>query len=317
MKIYLILFILIYLTFSCGLEPNSNEESQSSDDVILQDSEILEDVQISFEGFVSNAFEVTVDGEVYDDLEDFYTKEKSRLNEKIIEAGYDPSFEAVFDAEVGFSDLWNNMIVYISSVEDRGYQGQSYISQNGNFQVSLPQKANNSQYKVRAVKRIGIILTSEQETKRICYNFSAVDQSVQLSDQEKPIILKNFESKITDYKCDNPQSNGLEIPTGSDQSESLNDSDINLENDSKEDVELEIKISPYMNKEELLSLVGEDNLSIISDSKWCWFSSNAEEAKMCAVNTPQSCQCSITFDEEGFVSGHENIKSKYLDILSW
>ncbi|MFK7823585.1 MAG: hypothetical protein AB8G05_05485 [Oligoflexales bacterium] len=296
------LIIATILLSACGddLEQSSSSSSEINEFSQAVSVEESEEGELLFEGYISNAFEVSVDGLPYDDLEDFYTQESENLKEKVIAAGYDESYEVFFDAEIGFKDLWQNMTVYISSVQNRGYQREAYVGHNGDFSIALPTKAEDSEYKVRANKRIGVILSNEHETIRICYNFSAIDKSVLLSEKEQPIILNEFQSKITNYACEKSENSAIEIPV--------------MEQD---DAEIGIKIAPGMSKKDVLDQVGEDFLLIESETKWCWFSDSFGASHLCAANYATVCQCYITFDEEGYVDGKDNIKSKYLDILSW
>src|SRR5262245_31205746 len=67
-----------------------------------------------FEGYVMSAFAITVDEQPYEDMEDFYTQELDRLPEKVAAAGYDSEWKVSFEAEVGLSDLWRNMEVFVA-----------------------------------------------------------------------------------------------------------------------------------------------------------------------------------------------------------
>lgn len=187
---------------SCGKDDSDSDTQSASLDA---------NQQVTFNGSVTSAFAITVDGVRYDDSEDFYTQEVMRLPTKVAAAGY-AGWEAKFDAVLGFNDLAKDMVVYIAPTEKRGYSGQASVGTDAQFRVELPADAIDSSYNVRAVKRVNVVLNKAGETKRFCYNFSAVDKNVPLKDKDKPIVLDNFTSKLTLYACESQQNDGITIP---------------------------------------------------------------------------------------------------------
>ena len=166
------------------------------------------------EGYVSGAFAVTVDGVPYDDMEDFYTVERQNLPARVARSGYDATWNVRLDAAIGFQDLWHDMIIYMSPLAGSGFQGQARVGENGYFALKVPARGRDHDYRVRANKRIGIVLTRGEETRRICYNFSAVEQQVPLHADTLPIALEHFETSITTYDCVEVQDAGLDVPQG-------------------------------------------------------------------------------------------------------
>lgn len=205
-KFHLQLMLILAAT-ACGIQENSTttkESAGSSGDSAVSGN-------VTFNGSVVSAFAITVDGVRYDDSEDFYTQEVQRLPAKVAAAGY-PNWETSFDAVLGFNDLAHDMMVYIAPTEKRGYSGQAAVGADAKFRVELPADATDSSYNVRAVKRVNVILSKDGQTKRFCYNFSAVDKNVPFNEQDKPIMLDNFVSKLTLYACETKQEDGIVIP---------------------------------------------------------------------------------------------------------
>lgn len=200
------------LNGACGALEKADQTPTSQTSAVTTDDSLQDSGSIEFSGYVLNAFAVSVDGEEYLDLEDFYTKELDRLPAKAAEAGFDASYTVSLEAEIGFKDLWLNMDVYVSPVAKHGYQGSSRVNEDGKFAVSLPGDAVDETYRVRANKRIRVLATRGDEVKRFCYNFSAMEKSVPFSDGGKPIILSEFNTSITAYDCVETKSSGLEIP---------------------------------------------------------------------------------------------------------
>lgn len=248
----------------------------------------------TFLGFVANAFDVTVDGVAYKDLEDFYTKEMDALPAKVQAAGYDTSYKITFDASIGFSDLWYGMQVYILSNSEHGYQGQAAVARNGSFTIDLPTAALNDSYKVRANKRIRVILTNGADTQTLCYNFSAREKSVPFEETGKPIILDTFDTTLTKYDCpSNENSDGLIVPKNT-----------------------ETKLKPGLSKAQVLGILGSVGLTLKDSQTWCWDDVQTKES-ICSAHYYYVCSCSVSFSTDGRLVSTENISSKYLDILAW
>lgn len=250
---------------------------------------------LGFSGYVASAFSLSVDGVDYFDMEDFYTTELANLPDKVAAAGYE-GYEVQFDAQIGLSDLWHNMAVYVAPEQDTGYQGSAYVEQSGQFTVDLPVEADGSFYKVRANKRINVILRRDSEVLTFCYNFSAIEKSVLLSSTEHPIILDNFTTHLTSYECAPASTGEMSLPSQNGSSPAL--------------------LSKGMSKSQVLEILGSDGLVMEGDSQWCWVSNGFSQNNNCAVNYASSCQCSVTFSD-GLVSDQDNIVSSKIDVVNW
>jgi len=167
---------------------------------------------VQLRGYVASAFDMEVDGRTYLDSEDFYTQQLTILKDKAVEAGYE-DYEVKFEAEVGFDDLKNDMRVYIVSMDSRGYAGDTLVNGKGQFQMSIPGDGAEKLYRIRANKRVSVLLTGPTKEKvRWCYNFSAVESSVDVAESDLPVILNVFKTTITQYACQQEPSKGLDIP---------------------------------------------------------------------------------------------------------
>ena len=245
----------------------------------------------TFDGYVGGAFAVTVDGTPYSDMEDFYTKEEAALPEKVQKAGYDSSWTARFDAQLGLADLWNGMTVFISPEGSQGFQGQTSVEESGHFSVTLPPEALGQNYQVRANKRIGIILTRGATTVSLCYNFSAVQQSVPFNQTSLPIVLTTFTSTITSYDCNLAASGGLSVPAKPGQPTS---------------------IAAGETKSDVARILGLTGLSVQSETQWCWAYRPTPDSVCSAKATEGTCDCSVTFDDNGTVTSFSGIAPSYL-----
>ena len=193
----LILLISLLSLFSCGVDPTKAQQKN--------DPEIVSTGTFVLQGSASPAFSVEVDGKQYDDMEQYFNYESGSLPDIIKQMGY-PNYIATFEAEIGFKDLYNNMTVYISDIEQRGYQKNTQMQLDGTFKVTLDSNASGRTYRIRANKRISIKLLARDDSVTpksltFCYNFSATDMSVVYTNDDYPIILSNFSTSITTYKC--------------------------------------------------------------------------------------------------------------------
>lgn len=219
MKTMLILVSLFIL--GCGNSmpcDESRESCASSKEAAAEPTStnsdpFITDKSVTLRGYVSSAFDLTVDGQHFTDSEDFYTQQLDKLTAEA-EADY-AGWNLSFDAEIGLEDLKYNMRVFVASVNSRGFAGESWVDENGQFSLEFPD-AGESTYKIRATKRITLILTEPETDKEVrwCYNFSAVEQPVSLNPKDnRPIILSTFVTGLTKYECVNENSGGITIPT--------------------------------------------------------------------------------------------------------
>jgi hypothetical protein len=292
----------VWVLLGCGASDNNENEPETTyaSDPGQPGNELEgnQDEVFAFQGFVVNAFSVTVDGQEYPDMETFYTEELGRLPEKVTAAGYDGGYDVDFRAQIGFRDLWQGMTVYIAADQSAGYQGEAQVAHGGEFSIDLPKDAQGATYRVRANKRIQLVLTKTNDIVTLCYNFSALERSVSFSNQSQPIILDTFETRLTRYECESENdSQGVSIP-GNEQ-------------------ESTTKLSYGMSKAQVLQILGADGLVIDTDNRWCWHPSGFEAHTNCAVNVAASCQCYIDFADDDTAIAQYNINSDMLDILSW
>jgi len=162
-------------------------------------------------GYVSSAFDITVDGKHYEDSEDFYTQQIDVLEKQKDDGGYS-EYSLEFDAEVGLGELKTGMEVFVVATADQGFAGETIVIYDGTWEVKLPPEAKGDSFQVRANKRVGVRLTGpEGDVVEWCYNFYGI-KLLSLDDKSKPIILKNFQTKLTKYRCPLSSKSILGIP---------------------------------------------------------------------------------------------------------
>jgi hypothetical protein len=173
--------------------------------------------KLAIEGSLTSAFQMTVDGVAYEDSEDFYSTEVLRLPDKAAAAGF-AGWQARFEAVLGFSDLARGMTVYVAPIGKTGYSGSASVSMDGKFRVEIPFDGKDSNYNVRAVKRVNIVLSKDKEVRRFCYNFSANLKEISLQEGTLPFILDEFQTRWTLYSCEpgttTASTGGLQLPVG-------------------------------------------------------------------------------------------------------
>jgi hypothetical protein len=198
---------LLLVASSCG----DILDKKKTDDSAASKTDPTSGAAFELKGSITAAFDVTVDGEPYADLETFYTEEIGKLPSKVAKQGND-GWDVKFDAEIGFTDLYNQMSIFAQSTSDRGYQGRGFAKGDGNFVIKMPKEAEGDTFKIRGVKRTAVILKKDGETKKFCYNFGPQDSEVPYADRDKPIIMNSFTTRITAYECVQEDTTGLEIP---------------------------------------------------------------------------------------------------------
>lgn len=227
---YLISILAMLAVYSCG---DMQKEKTCQEDVTKcpKVEAIKAEQYFYLNGSVVGAFEIEVDGQPYADIETFYSEENAKLNQKVIQAGY-KGYTAQLDGKLGFRDLTNGMAVFVAPNDRRGYAAKTVVSSNDTFSLRFPEAAAHDVYKVKATKRINVKLTkpikknddkdssvsladtAETEVKLLCYNFSAIDVAVSYEEVNKPVILSSFETKLTDYACEDVKpSETLQIPS--------------------------------------------------------------------------------------------------------
>lgn len=203
------LIVTIILITSCGAQietysDQQQEQQQESSETVTETVYYDESAPLALRGSVSSAFTIYVDGIQYDDSESYYTDQLGRLEQEKYDEGYE-DYQMTFDAEIGLTDLKNGMTVFAEALGDEGYAGETIVVADGTFELNFPNNAEGD-YKLRATKRIGVILTNQYETIHWCWNFSATKE-ITLTRDSKPTILRDFKSYLTRYKCESYKHN--------------------------------------------------------------------------------------------------------------
>jgi hypothetical protein len=208
MKRALILFSV--LVAACGAKDSTWQKAfvGTASDPALQESQDLE-----LAGSVAGAFDLTVDGQGYSDIEQFYTAESARLPERVEEAGYSTEgLRVVFAAQVGLSDFWQGMTVYSNPIGPKGKASATAVRADGSFSFRIPEADQKAVFELRAVKRIAVELWSgEQLEHRFCYILSGRAGQATVS---APAAISVFDTQLTTYECSQSElPSGLAIPT--------------------------------------------------------------------------------------------------------
>jgi hypothetical protein len=278
-------------SFSCGMSPEGLNQSSASSTVPYQDSADTDG--LFFRGAVVSAFEVVVDGVRYKDMEQFYTAEQGRLSKKFLDAGYPSASHVRFEAELGFLDLWRHMNVFVLAEGNTGYMASGRVESNGSFAIKLPLDAVGDSYRVRANKRIKVKFQTAEVLHTFCYNFSAVQQSVDFESISKPIVLNSFESSLTTYDCPAEEAvSSLKIPPSSSNAELG-------------------KIAVGMTKSQVSTVLGVSGLTILDATTWCY--APAQTDNVCAISYQNTtCRCSLVFDAQGLFKSQTNLSPSRL-----
>ena len=216
------LFLILIFLVGCGVqEPNDNTKTTTTDtdhsdkptkdDLTEPSATRLSGSSKTFVGYISPV-NITVDAKTYADSEDFYTSEMQRLQD-LVDEKY-PGYMFFLDGEMGLRDFKYGMNAFLSSEDlSGGIAAESRVNSQGKFTFSVPSEIaenTNIQHLVRAYKRIGIRLVQGKTVISLCYNLYA-DKSVSLA-AENSVLLRDYVTKITEYKCSLGTSSGLQLP---------------------------------------------------------------------------------------------------------
>ena len=191
---------------ACNVEDMEGEEEGVYEAAYLG----TENNEEIFKGYLGGVFEITVDGVKYDSSEDWYNKEIEKIPARLAEAGY-PDAEFQFDAEVGLDDFAYDTKVNLQSQGGTGWAGSSQVVPNdGSYEIKLPEGAFG-RYQLKTVKRVSLTVNGD---KKFCYNFLGLAKDYDLNPESRPIIIEEFETKLTAYKCSahTVDDNGVLIP---------------------------------------------------------------------------------------------------------
>ena len=203
-----ITFLLIFLVGCGATDATINKNTKDKKETIKTTTTTeLTGEYLIVNGYVS-PIDISVNGQQYQDSEDFYTQEVKRLaadtNVKY------PDYNLYFDADVGLKDFKYGLSVFLVASDTTGVASESSVDSKGKFTFNLPPETDkNGQYILRASKRIGLRLVKDNQPTIIwCYNLFAESQ-VTLAD--KSFILRSFETKITSYKCEEKEA-AIDLP---------------------------------------------------------------------------------------------------------
>lgn len=215
MKTLLHIIFAITALVGCGIhldDPKSQETAQTTEQIEEKEETLVysEPQPVYLKGSVSAGFNITVDGQTYEDSEDFYTKQIDALEAEKDANGY-ADYSLTFDARLGLTDLKDGMTVQAEGIGEEGYAGETIVVNDGTFEIRFPPEADGETLNIRANKRIGVILRNGNETIYWCYNFLA-NKETEIGLDKKPIILRHFKTRLTKYKCAGRQANPLSIP---------------------------------------------------------------------------------------------------------
>jgi len=229
--------MVVMLNVSCGVVPNDIIEKEGESESKSDSSANLFNGGFNVDGYIS-PLNISVNGKQYKDSEDFYTQELARLQQQV-KKEY-PQHTLAFDAAVGLKNFKTGMYVFLAAASDSGIASESYVDSSGKFSFAIGSEVDNkSQYLLRATKRIGLRLTKGTEVIAWCYNMYA-EKEIAL--ESSPVILRNFETVVTEYQCSEP-SEGISLPTNESEKDIVTDMDAQWEQDRKKEQERVAKLN--------------------------------------------------------------------------
>lgn len=205
------------LFLGCGAElPNADQEeldrlraeeaaakeveSEREEQIALEEEELASNEPVFLRGYLSSSFSISVDGQNFEDSEDFYSAQIENLEAEKLVQGYD-DYDLTVTGRLGLADLKYGMSVYVESAGESGYGKETVVVADGTFEIQFPPEASGDTFQIRANKRIGVTLTNDEgDVVKWCYNFYA-RKVTEVTHGSKPVILREFFTKLTKYDC--------------------------------------------------------------------------------------------------------------------
>lgn len=204
MRVLLIVALLVSLA-SCGKDPFAGED-------LSNHPEDPSTAAATFSGYVQKAFAITVDGEKFDDSEQFYTN----FIPALILPHYAVPVDAMLTVEgqYGMDEFGSNAWVFMTPTQNEGDLFQAQTDSYSKFTIQVTDAALNSTYKARLVIRIGLLVTQVgSDPDHFCYVLTGARDNIALTDKSKPIIFDVFTTQLNTYKCDQVTDSQLVIPS--------------------------------------------------------------------------------------------------------
>lgn len=205
------LIALALMIVGCGTKDDTLQKAFKG---TASDPALQETREVELSGSVAGAFDLTVDGQHYGDIESFYTSESAKLPERVEAAGYaTEGLRVVFAAQIGLADFWQGMVVYSNPIGPKGTAGATRVRHDGSFVFALPESDTKAVFELRAVKRIAVELWNADKKleHRFCYILSG---RAQQASANSAVSISTFDTQITTYECAQSEiSSGIAIPT--------------------------------------------------------------------------------------------------------
>lgn len=165
---------------------------------------------IAFSGYVQKAFSLTVNGNQFQDSEDFYT----HFIDKLVKPQY-PDLQpdnVTVNGAYGLDEFGTNSGVYMASMASAGHLFQAVTDAQSKFIVQVQPSAQDETYQAKVVIRIGLDIKSATKSDTYCYLLLGLKQGIAITDTAKPIIFDTFTTELDTYKCEQVQDSQIVIP---------------------------------------------------------------------------------------------------------
>lgn len=204
MRVLLAVALLVSLA-ACGKDPFAGEDLSNHPEDQASKPTV-------FTGYVQKAFALTVDGQKFDDSEQFYTNFIDRLvlPHYVVPAGASLTVEGQY----GMDEFGSNSWVFMTPSQKEGDLFQARTDAYSKFSVEVTKASLGSTYKARLIIRIGLLVTqASRDPDHFCYVLTGARDDIALSESSKPIIFDVFTTQLNTYKCDQVTDSQLVIPS--------------------------------------------------------------------------------------------------------
>lgn len=197
------------LTIGCGAI-DWNEPTDMCEDHPEQCEEKQQPVV--FEGYIQRAFDIRVNSVEFLDSEDFYSR---FIDELVLQERWQQSLVLAtieVEGEYGVDTFGSHAKAFLVSESENGSAFEATANRDAKFKIKIPGEAVGDTYKLRVLWRIGLRIETEEEVFHYCYQLHGRKSGIEITEENKSVIVDQFETQLTKYKCDDAERKVVELP---------------------------------------------------------------------------------------------------------
>jgi len=274
------LLIMIFLMFGCGADEDElKKEWEAEKQAEIEAANSSNDTGLYFQGYVQTAFEITVDGVVFNDSEDFYTNFKTDLVYPNYPETVGKSIGVL--GKYGHDSFGANTAVFMAPTDNADHLFSSETDKNRHFIVNVEAANHETTYRAKIILRIGLDI----EAVKHCYLLHSTLESI-VFQEGTPIVFDDFKTQLNAWDCSQDVATPIEIPA---------------------DALKPTKIRAGLSKADVIAILGTPTSIGSATGRFEYSDSSGK----CAAKYGTGCY--VTFEND-VMTGQENISVEFLQL---